>query len=221
MLERIIELCEKNSNDILAVKMQAYMKDHFQFYGIKSELRKTLVKQIKSESNLKHVHEVWPLALALWKQDHRELHYMAIDLLSPFSKKMSIMDLSNIIFLITNKSWWDTVDAIASHFVGSVFKADKEAQWKYCQEWIQGDNMWLQRTAIIHQLKYGKNTDWDLLCHTILAHEANKTFFIRKAQGWALRQYGKFEPLLVKTFIEANPQLSTLTKTEALKHIIG
>jgi 3-methyladenine DNA glycosylase AlkD len=77
----------------------------------------------------------------------------------------------------------------------------------------------IQRSAIIFQLKYGKDTDWDLLCEVILQHEHSKEFFIRKAQGWALRQYSRFAPDKVLDFVSVNPQLSGLTKKEALRRI--
>ena len=80
-------------------------------------------------------------------------------------------------------------------------------------------NIWLQRASVIFQLKYGQDTDWDLLCQAILKNDSSCQFFVRKGQGWALRQYSKYQPLLVRQFITANPQLSGLTKREALRII--
>ncbi|MFN8339834.1 MAG: DNA alkylation repair protein [Saprospiraceae bacterium] len=115
---------------------------------------------------------------------------------------------------------WDSVDGIAPHLVGAVFNKNKNEILHWIQKWMNSDNIWLQRSAIIFQLKYGKATDWDLLCTAILRHDASTEFFVRKAQGWALRQYSKYEPQLVLSFVQANPQLSGLTKREALRKII-
>jgi 3-methyladenine DNA glycosylase AlkD len=50
------------------------------------------------------------------------------------------------------------------------------------------------------------------------AHETE--FFMRKAIGWALRQYARVNPEGVRNFVEENAdRFSGLTRREALKHL--
>ena len=79
--------------------------------------------------------------------------------------------------------------------------------------------MWLQRTAILFQLKYKKKTDVPLLFHCITTMADSKEFFIRKAIGWALREYSKTDAEVVQSFV-ASTELSPLSVREALK-VIG
>jgi 3-methyladenine DNA glycosylase AlkD len=89
-------------------------------------------------------------------------------------------------------------------------------------EWSVEDNMWLARTAILHQLTYKKETDAARLFGYCLARADHPDFFIRKAIGWALREYAKSEPAAVRQFVIAHQdRLSPLSVREALKNIGG
>ncbi|MBK8628277.1 MAG: DNA alkylation repair protein [Saprospiraceae bacterium] len=210
----------QSANQDYALAMSAYMKNHFEFYGINAPMRKQIVKDARSKLVISDPNQAfWELMQQLWNDDHRECQYIAIDLMQKCSKKIGIDSLPFLEKLIVTKSWWDTVDGIAPALIGELFRRYPEQRNSYIYRWIDSDNIWLQRSAIIFQLKYGKNTDWDLLSEAILKHDTSKEFFVRKAQGWALRQYSKFEPMKVIAFVEANPQLSGLTKKEALRNL--
>ena len=115
---------------------------------------------------------------------------------------------------IQEKSWWDTVDFIASHCIGTILR-NKTNNENIAWQWTEDKNMWLQRTAIIFQLKYKTKTNADLLFDIITAQAANKEFFIKKACGWALREYSKTNALAVSEFINNNRTiLSNLTIKE-------
>jgi 3-methyladenine DNA glycosylase AlkD len=118
---------------------------------------------------------------------------------------------------ITTHSWWDTVDWLAK-LVGIHFKNYPQQQHEFCYKWIEGPDMWLQRTAIIHQLFYREETDEKLLFDLIKRKSGDKEFFIRKACGWALRQYSKTNPRAVIKFVN-HQDLSPLTRKEALRLI--
>jgi 3-methyladenine DNA glycosylase AlkD len=219
--EYLINICDLHADPLRAKGMKAYMKDRAEYFGISSPLRKELIKTFKTEFKLSNDSKLWDLVELLWKDEHREMQYIALDILRPFTKKMNCEQIPILENMIVTKSWWDTVDSIAPNLVGLIFKANLPCRDQYVYKWIDSDNMWLQRSAIIFQLKYGKDTDVDLLLEAILKHDDSKEFFIRKAQGWALRQYSKIDPELVRQFIEANPQLSGLMKREALRLIGG
>jgi 3-methyladenine DNA glycosylase AlkD len=114
----------------------------------------------------------------------------------------------------TTKSWWDTVDVLASRVVGPV------AERPIIESWLTSGDLWLERTAILHQLGYGERTDADFLFRSCLTHAASTEFFLRKAIGWALRQYARVDPAAVRGFVAAHAdELSGLSRREALKHL--
>ena len=120
--------------------------------------------------------------------------------------------------LITHHSWWDTVDSIASNAVGEYFKAYPEMIPEVIERWRNSDNMWLNRTCLIFQLKYRDQLDFELLKSLIQQYLPVKEFFIQKAIGWSLRQHSKHDPAAVKAFADSL-ELSTVAKREAYKYI--
>ena len=87
-------------------------------------------------------------------------------------------------------------------------------------EWSRGDDPWLRRTSIICQVGFKGDTDQDLLYACMEPSLAERGFFLRKAIGWALREYAKAEPDAVRAYVAANAErLSGLSKREALKHL--
>ena len=121
--------------------------------------------------------------------------------------------------LITTKSWWDSVDGIAPNLVGYILSKDKSLQYKWAEKWIESDNFWLRRSAIIHQLRYKEKVDEELLFALVESQIGDEEFFINKACGWALRQFGKYNPAAVKEFIDLHPNLAGLTVREASKYL--
>lgn len=215
----ITSLCEQNADLHGEPAMKAYMKNHFEFYGINSPLRKEMVKDIKKKFSFKNDDALWALVDKLWHSDQRELQYIALDILAPLASKLTKENMSILEHMILTKSWWDTVDMIAPNLIGKIFMSDTASRDIYVYKWMDSDNIWLQRSAIIFQLKYGQKTNIDLLSEAILKNDVSKEFFVRKAQGWALRQYGKYNPSFVYDFVQANPQLSGLTQKEALRSL--
>jgi 3-methyladenine DNA glycosylase AlkD len=121
--------------------------------------------------------------------------------------------------MIRMKSWWDTVDDIAANLVGMLL-LDHPELVQAMDDWIQDEFLWIRRTALIFQLKYKQQTDCTRLfgyCTTVM-HE--RDFFIRKAIGWALRQYSKTDPIAVKQFIQTHQHaLSPLSVKEGSKYV--
>lgn len=218
--QSIIQSLTLNANAQYAIAQEAYLKHKFKCYGINTTLRRAILSDLKKQFSLTVVNDDFlELMDTLWNDEHRECQHIALDLLHINAKKLNTGHLPFMEYLITHKSWWDSVDGIAPHLVGSIMMQNKDAIPMWIPKWMDSNNIWLQRSAIIFQLKYGKKTDWDLLCEAILKHDKSPEFFVRKAQGWALRQYSKFEPQKVLEFVECNPQLSGLTKREAIRNI--
>lgn len=216
-IELVRSYMEPHRNEEKALPMKKYMKDNFPFLGIAAPERKVIFSSLIKENELppyENLHdEVW----ALFDQEEREYHYVAIELLSKYKKKLTVKDLSFCQKLIESKSWWDSVDSIAPKTVGEIVKANRVEGEAIMVEWAKSSNMWTNRASILHQLKYKTATNEELLFATIERHRTSKEFFIQKAIGWVLREYAKTNPEVVRQFVE-NTQLAPLSKREALKH---
>lgn len=202
------------ANHAEAAAMQKYMKDHFVFYGIKSPQRKVITTPFKKDFKNADPKDQKKIIDLLWMRNERECQYAAMDFTTGIEKKMGDSWLSFWVNKIQEKSWWDTVDFIASHCIGEILR-NKANNENIAWQWTEDKNMWLQRTAIIFQLKYKAKTNVDLLFDIITTQAANKEFFIKKACGWALREYSKTNALAVSEFINNNRTiLSNLTIKE-------
>ena len=60
--------------------------------------------------------------------------------------------------------------------------------------------------------------DAELLTTAIESAIGDSDFFLRKAIGWALRDYARTDPAWVRSFAETH-ELSPLSRREALKHL--
>jgi len=108
-----------------------------------------------------------------------------------YIKELQPKDIELFEFMIINKSWWDTIDFIGPKLVGEYFKLYPEQRNKYAEKWLNTENLWLQRVSILFQLNYKENLDSKYLAFIITSLLGSKEFFINKAIGWILRQYGK------------------------------
>ena len=204
--------------------MRAYMRNKFSYHGITSPIRKEFQKTLFAGLGP----DIDPCVLAkqLWQVEYREAHYVACDLLRQRLARKALQridprqSLETLEWLITTNSWWDTVDSLAPNASYSLLSrypgVDLDAT---ARTWIESENIWLQRSAIILQLKAGPATNPDLLFDLILRRADSTEFFVRKGAGWALRQYSRIDPSAVRSFINDNDGvLSPLTKREGGKY---
>ena len=198
--------------------MTKYMKNHFPFLGIKSPIRKELEKVFFKETGILKEPFDQEFILELWEKDEREYQYMALTYIEKSLKKLQKGDLALMERLVLEKSWWDTVDAIAAKAVGKIAEKFPEIIEETIDDWAEHDNMWLRRTAILFQLKYKEITDEERLYRYIRSNSDSKEFFIQKAIGWALREYSKTNPSSVKQLINEN-SLAPLSVREGSKYV--
>ncbi|MBC2183602.1 DNA alkylation repair protein [Listeria sp. FSL L7-0233] len=209
-------LFRANGSRAAVPSMEAYMKNQFTFLGIRAGERKKLVATFLKENGTPV--DLLGLAATLFAEEEREFQYVAIDLLSRYGKKQPSEAIEVYEKLIVTKSWWDTVDGLAGTVVSNHFKLYPDLIPTYNEAWINGDNIWLARTAILFQLKYKEQTDVELLFSNCEKWLDSKEFFIQKAIGWALRQYAKVDSEAVRQFVNSHT-LAPLSRREALKHI--
>ena len=214
--KNLVDLFTQHADPAKAKPMEAYMRDQFPYLGIKTPERRTLFKQFIAENGLPTLEQVEPLVLALWEMPEREYQYIAMGFIDKFKKKLPADAVQLMETLIITKSWWDTIDTIASRVVGPLFQKYPQTKAHYLPIWRQSDNFWLRRTGILHQLGYKTDTDFALMCDIINENLGSTEFFINKAIGWALREYSKTDGTAVIQFVHST-DLVPLSHREALK----
>jgi 3-methyladenine DNA glycosylase AlkD len=213
----LIKSFEQHANAVNAEGMKAYMLNQFDFYGLKAVVWRKLSKDYFKKS-LPAFAEVETIIKDCWQHPKREMQYVAIELLACYQKQWKKETISIIEYILTNKSWWETVDHAATALTGPYFKKFPEQQQKITGKWNKSSNIWLQRSSIMFQKMYKKETDTDLVSKHILALKHSKEFFIQKAIGWALREYSKTDAKWVQAFVKKH-SLSPLSEREALKRV--
>jgi 3-methyladenine DNA glycosylase AlkD len=211
IINALVKVYESHKDPQTAKAMAAYMRDQYPFLGIKTPLRREILKNflITNPPNKEWIPKLWELP-------EREYLCVAIDILNNIKKTLGPNDIILIENCITNKSWWDTVDGLATSIVGYLFEKNPSLQEEYAKKWNDSDNIWLNRSAILFQLHYKQKTNEALLYNLILNHASSSEFFIQKAIGWALREYSKTNATSVMDFIH-NHNLKSLSKREGLK----
>ncbi len=209
---------EKHANPEIAAGYKAYMRNKSEFYGLPSPLRRDLLKSFIAKAGLPDKHQFEEMVHFAWEQPQREWQYIAMELVGKSVKNadQNLIDLSE--WMITNKSWWDTVDYVAPNIAGALFNRYPEIRMQYIENWMKSGNLWLLRSCLIHQLRYNKTADRALLFNLCERLAPHPDFFIRKAIGWSLRQYSKAYPEAVTDFVNTH-QISNLSRKEALKVI--
>jgi len=225
-MSELHEAFEHLTTDLRAVadpekvpKMVAYMKDNFAFLGVTSPIRKAAQKPFMVVARRSDPDDVLDVADRCWAQEEREFQYVGCELLRARAKTFHADDLSRLHALIVDKPWWDTIDALAAHPVGTLVSRFPELG-KTMDLWIDDENMWVARVAILHQLRFKHDLDQARLFDYVEKRAGDTEFFIRKALGWALRDYARVAPDAVREFVARHHDaLSGLTRREAMKHL--
>ena len=203
-----------------ARQMAAYMKTEMPFYGVPTPDRRDIGRQLKREFAPESAAEYRATVETLWQLPHREEKYLAIGFAQAHAGFITFEQLDLYQKLIVEGAWWDFVDTVASGIIGKILLNDRTRMRPVLDEWIDCEDMWLRRTAIISQLEHKDQTDAEVLFDYCLRRSFEKEFFIRKAIGWGLRQYARTDPEAVTGFlIEHREQLSGLSFREAAKHL--
>ncbi len=216
--QAIQSLLSQNANPENAAPMKRYMRDQFEYLGIKSPQMGELLKAHYAEHGLPALEDLDAIVRDLWSLPQREYQYAATGLISRLEKRLPEDFISTLEYLLVTKSWWDTVDTITGGTLGVHFKRFPKTRKKYIAKWRKSDNFWLKRATLLFQLNYKQDTDFDLLCDLIRENLGSKEFFINKAIGWALRQYTRVDPQAVRKFV-AETRLHPLSAGEALKRL--
>jgi 3-methyladenine DNA glycosylase AlkD len=207
-----------------AASQQRYMKSELPYFGLAAPQLKALLRP--------HLALYSPGDRGEWEADvrrlwdgatHREEWYVALALArhraaGPWQDP-GVLDLYR--HLVVTGAWWDVVDEVAGHLVGGVLAGHRAATTPVVAGWATHDDLWLRRTAVLSQLRHKGDTDLDLLTHAIDHNAADRSFWLRKAIGWALREYARTDPTWVRAFVAQRAEtLSPLSQREALRHLL-
>lgn len=217
MYDVIVSKFREKENQKTAREMAAYMRDQFQFYGIKTPERRVIVapylKKLAKEESI-----AWDFVFACWEDPHREMQYVAVGYLDKVRARLMYSDVECLKELVVTKSWWDTVDSLDT-IIGDIALRDPRVT-VILLDWSRDENIWLRRVAINHQRNRKDKTDTELLEQIIVNNLGSDEFFINKAIGWSLREYSKTNPNWVRDFIERyRERLSKLSIREGGKYV--
>ncbi len=210
---------QQNANRALAIPMENYMKNKFNYFGIKTNERRAILKTNWNNHKDEIKINFRTIAWELFAKKERELQYCGIEILMKEIKNNYVIEDIQLIekFIITN-SWWDSVDTIAKYLIGGYLQQFPTEIYQVIERFSNSDDMWLNRTALIFQLSYKEKTNFDLLKSECEKHKESKEFFIQKAIGWALRDYSRHNPNGVLEYVNST-NLKPLSIREALRNI--
>jgi len=205
-----------------AAAQQRYMKSAMPFHGVRMAEVRRIARAVFAEPPVPS-RDAWvETVLALWRTARfREERYAAIELsgdrrFRPFRRPDLLPVYEE---LVVTGAWWDLVEPVATGRIGPLVLAYPRQVGKAMRAWARSDDPWKRRAAIICQVTARARTDVKLLTACIEPSLGERDFFLRKGIGWALRQYARSDPDWVRAFVEAHPDLSALSRREALRHV--
>ncbi|WP_415717580.1 DNA alkylation repair protein [Maridesulfovibrio sp.] len=205
-----------------AAGMKRYMKSEMDYYGVRTPLRRKIFNKTFKESGPWDFEKWQEIIFELWREaEFREERYCAIDLVcwKPCENFQTWEAVPMLEEMITGGAWWDYCDHLAKP-LGNILRAEPVRMRELMLEWSTDGYMWKRRSSILCQLLFKDDLDFELLQKCIEPNIDSKEFFLRKAIGWALRDYAWTNPQQVKDYVEANAErLSGLSKREALKNL--
>ncbi|HJQ76093.1 MAG TPA: DNA alkylation repair protein [Acidimicrobiia bacterium] len=208
------------ADPVKAAGMRAYMKTEMPFYGVQKEGRALILRRLRHEFAPTDRDEYEALVLALWELPHREEKYLAQGVAVAFPDYIVPASFPVYDRFVVEGAWWDFVDETATHLIRHLILEWGEKTWPVIDRWNQDDDMWRRRSSLICQVGARERTDADRLFRYCLARVHETEFFIRKAIGWALRDYAYTDPEAVAGFVSMHrKRLSSLSFREATKHI--
>ena len=224
LIRAVRKALSEAADPVKAPIMQAYMKSAMPYLGIQATPLRKAARAVFAAQRLESSEEWRDTVLALWREArYREERYMAIELAGcPAYREFRTIDaLPMYEEMITSGAWWDYVDSIASHRLGELLRRHPAKMRAVLRKWAASDDLWIRRSAILAQLGFKGDTDLKLLYDCIRPSLGSNEFFLRKAIGWALRQYAWTDAKEVARYVaEHETLLSPLSKREALKNLV-
>lgn len=222
--DQVADFCrlelQRQANPAKALQMAAYMKTEMPFYGVQKPDRNDIIRSIKKQYPIFENDLYRDVVDRLWRLPHREEKYLAVQLAQSYPKSITQASMDLYERLIREGAWWDFVDDIAIRLVGRVLLDERAEVSKFMDRWVDDNDLWIRRTAIIFQIKHKERTDHRRLFSYCERRSSEAEFFIRKGIGWALREYSKTDPDRVFDFLQRNgDRLSGLSYREGARRL--
>lgn len=204
-----------------AAQMQAYMKSALPYHGVPMPVARRIFREVLAGAALPDAASWQREVRGLWRGARfREERYAAIELTGDRRARafQTLEALPLYEELIVTGAWWDLVDTLAAHRIGELLEHHPREMRAVLLDWSRGDDLWKRRSAILAQLRFKAATDRELLYACIEPSLPSTEFFLRKAIGWALREYAKTDAAEIRRYVRAHESvLSGLSRREALK----
>lgn len=217
LLDAIDDALRAAADPTRAPAMQAYMKSQMPYLGVRSPQVRAIVRAA-ARANGGTGRDLLDAGWAMWDAArYREQRYAALEL-TGIRPALAAHDMGWLPFydhVVVTGAWWDVVDACA-HRICLLLLRFPAPMSEQLRLWSRDALLWRRRLSIIGQLDARAETDRRLLADCILANAADREFFIRKAIGWALRQYARTDQEWVRSFLlDHGAKLSPLSVREA------
>ena len=223
LLPRLRRTLRQAGDPVKAPVMRAYMKSAMPYHGVPTPLLRQICKATFAEVRFSAAAQWQSLMLEIWRGARfREERYACLYLAGDKRARVFQTPVAMKMYeeLIVTGAWWDYVDDIAAHRIGPIVQDYPKPMQRKMLSWSRSNNLWKRRTAILCQLGFKGNTDLGFLYACIEPSLGSGEFFLRKAIGWALRQYAWTDGAEVKRYVRAHrDRLSGLSVREALKNI--
>ncbi|HEY6456746.1 MAG TPA: DNA alkylation repair protein [Steroidobacteraceae bacterium] len=224
LLPRLRKALRQAADPVKALIMQAYMKSEMPYHGVPTPLLRQICKLAFADVEFPTAMAWQGQVLGMWRAaQFREERYAALYLTRDQRALRYQTPSAMKIYeeLIVTGAWWDYVDEIAANRIGPILRQYPAPIRRRMLSWSRSADMWKRRTAILCQLGSKAHTDTALLYGCIEPSLGSREFFLRKAIGWALRQYAWTDAAEVKRYVRRNrARLSALSVREALKNIV-
>jgi 3-methyladenine DNA glycosylase AlkD len=224
LIEAIRATLAAHADPERAVGQQRYMRSRLPYLGLTSPTLRQVLRPVLASSAYRIAERAqWEATVrTLWDEaTHREHWYAALALLGHRTYRgwRDPATLPLVEHLVRTGRWWDVVDDLATHRVRELLLDQPAEIAPALRVWARDEDLWIRRAAILAQVGAKERTDPVLLTDVIEPSISDPDFFARKAIGWALRDYARTDPEWVRAFVAARPELSPLSRREALKHL--
>ncbi len=207
------------ADPVRAAGARAYLKSEMPLLGVRVPEVRRIVRAAAAQQPPASLNELKAAVLTLWRDARwREERYAAIDLAGVRRAAGELSMLPVYEEIIRSGAWWDLVDGVA-HRLGALLRAHPEEVGTVLRRWSNDPDVWIRRASITAQLGAKTGTDRDLLADVVEANLGESEFFIRKAIGWALRDFAACDPEWVQSFVQQHGGLSPLSRKEALRKL--
>ncbi|HKA87680.1 MAG TPA: DNA alkylation repair protein [Haliangiales bacterium] len=201
---------------------RAYLKSEMPLHGVGAIALRRICRAAFAGAAFADAGEFCGEVLAIWRgAKFREERYAAIELTGVRAARAFQTPAALPMYeeMIVTGAWWDLVDVLATRRVGGILAGHPARMKPTLLAWSRGADLWKRRTAILAQTRFKGATDLELLYASIAPSIESKEFFLRKAIGWALRELAWWNPVEARRYVAAHPELSGLSKREALKNV--